>query len=133
MLRFTAVGADDMGYFCGVRRYRALLQRRMLFYRGLWALLRCLSSMKCVAVSCSVLPYIAVCCRLLQRVLQCVPVCSRALLCVAVSCSVLQRVVTCCRVRQGVAACCSMLQRVAVDMPRSCDEMRLLGIVVEED
>ena len=143
LLWFAVVGADDMGLFCGVQRYMALLQRRMLFCRGLWALLRCLSSMKCVAVSCSMLPYIAVCCRSLQRVVQCVAVCCRVLpcvavccrvlQCVAVCCSVLQRVVTCCSVLQRVAACCSMLQLVAVYMPRSCDEMCLLGVVVEED
>jgi len=81
------------------------------------------------AVCCRVLPCVAVCC----RVLPCVVVCCSVLQCVAVCCSVLQRVVTCCSVLQRVAACCSMLQRVAVYMPRSCDEMCLLGVVVEED
>ena len=56
------------------------------------------------------MPYVAVCC----RVLQCVAVCCSVLPCVAVCCSVLQCVEVCCRTLQCVAVCCSMLQCVAV-------------------
>ena len=67
---------------------------------------------------CSVLPCVAVCCRVCCSVLQCVAVCCRvccsvlqcAVGCVAVCCSVLQCAVECvavCRsVLQCVAACC---------------------------
>jgi len=72
--------------------------------------------LQCVAVYCSVLQRIAVCCSVLQcaavycSVLQCIAVCCSVLQCVAVWCSVLQCVVACCSVLQCVAVCCSVLQ-----------------------
>ena len=73
----------------------------------------------CVAVYCSVLQRVAVCC----SVLQCSPrmICARSatcfrrsmLQCVAVCCSVLQCVAVLCNVLQCVAVCCSVLQCVA--------------------
>jgi len=79
--------------------------------------------LQCVAVCCSVLQYVAVCC---------VAVCDKrtkfhlrfiterslirysVLQCVAVCCSVLQCVAVCCSVLQCVAVCCSMLQCVVL-------------------
>jgi len=68
--------------------------------------------------------HVAVCCRLLQRVVvrrrnkytieMIVP------LPAAACCSVLQRVAACCSALQRVAACCSVLQRVAA----SCSELQ---------
>ena len=81
--------------------------------------------LRCVAVCCSVLQYVAVFpkraqaiqepCKTGKRsVLQCVAVCCSALQCVAVCCSVLQCAAVCCSVLQCVAVCCSVLQYVAV-------------------
>ena len=68
--------------------------------------------MYCLAVSCSVLQCIAVCCVL--QCLQCVAVCCSVLQCVAVCCSVLQCVAVCCSALQCVAVCCSVSQCVCM-------------------
>jgi len=78
---------------------------------------------KCVAVGCSELQCVAVCCRVVARREQdgllslcatVAKVCCSVLQCVAVCCSVLQYVAVCCIVLQYVAVCCSVLQCVAV-------------------
>ena len=66
-----------------------------------------------VAVRCSVLHCVAVCCSVgvtIVQVLQCVAMCCSVLQCVAVCCIVLQCVAVCCSVLQCVAVCCSVLQ-----------------------
>jgi len=79
----------------------------------------------CVALCCSALQWVNMCCTVLQcvvvsrYVLQCVAVCCSALQwvnmccsalqCVAVSWYVLQCVAVCCSVLQSVAVCCNML------------------------
>jgi len=73
-----------------------------------------------VAVCCSVLQCVAVCCSVCS-VMRCVAVCCSALQCVAVCavcCSVLQNVAECCRVLQSVAVCCSVLQQGNHTHPR---------------
>jgi len=91
---------------------------------------------KCVAVCCSVLQFVAVCCRFVAlycNVFKCVAVC--VVVCVAMCCSVLscrlsfswhtdcgcwfqdlplQCVAVCCIVLRRVVVCCSVLQRAAV-------------------
>ena len=65
--------------------------------------------LQCVAVCCSVLQRVVVCC----SVLQCVEVCCSVLQRVVVCYSLLQCVAVCCSVLQYVTACCSVLQSVA--------------------
>jgi len=80
----------------------------------------CCSLLLCVAVCCCVLQSVAVCCSLLLCVavcccvLQSVAVCCNLLLCVAVCCCVLQSVAVCCSLLLCVAVCCCVLQSVAV-------------------
>jgi len=72
-----------------------------------------------VAACCSVLQYVAVCCRERENKETAETVSLRVLQFDVVCCSVLQRVAVCCCVLQCccvlhyVAVCCSVLQRVA--------------------
>ena len=106
-------------------------------HRPPWVSRRQTSDMLCVivAVCCSVLQCVAVCCSSCASctpasppsdlvhylcnscsVLQCVAVWCSVLQCVAVRCSALQCVAVHCSVLQCVAVCCSVLQCVAVCM-----------------
>ena len=90
------------------------------------ALERYLHELSCVA--CSVLQCVAVCCRTMQSMVQCVALERHfyELMRVAVCCSMLQCVAVCCSVLQRVAACCSVLQCVAVCVAVCCSRVSLL-------
>ena len=65
-----------------------------------------------VAVCCSVLQCVAVCCRTIALPFE---IFISHVQRVAVCCSVLQRVAVCCSALQCVAVCCRVLQSVAVN------------------
>ena len=85
------------------------------------------SVLRCIVAFCSMLQYVAVCCRESHIVIswgdvQCKAACWGVLQCVVVCCSVLQYVAECCimglwamqgSVLQWVAVCCGVLQCVA--------------------
>ena len=107
--------------------------------------LQCITAWyRCVAVRCSVLQCVAVCCSALScvavryRVLQCVVVCCRCVplccsmlqhvACVAVCCSVMQCVIVCCGVMQCVAVCCNVLQCITHSIKCSTGYQRVVDI-----
>ena len=84
----------------------------------------CCSVLQCVAVCCSVLQCVAVCCSVLQRV----TVCYSVLQCVTVYCNVLQFIAAWCSVLQCVAVCCIVCRRL-LSLSRTIASFRYVGAI----